>query len=50
MLETNLLHSVNALLDAAAVDAVRQWLYEPTVLNGMPVAVVITVVVNFALQ
>lgn len=50
VLETRLLHSVNALLDGAAVDAVRQWLYEPTVLNGMPVAVVITVVVNFALQ
>ena len=50
VLETRLLHSVNTLLDEAAVDAVRQWLYEPTVLNGMPVAVVITVVVNFALQ
>jgi protein TonB len=50
VLETRLLHSVNALLDEAALDAVRQWLYEPTVLNGMPVAVVITVVVNYALQ
>lgn len=50
VLETKLLHSVNALLEEAALDAVRQWLYEPTVLNGMPVAVVITVVVNFALQ
>jgi protein TonB len=50
VLETKLLHSVNALLDEAALDAVRQWLYEPTVLNGMPVAVVITVVVNYALQ
>jgi periplasmic protein TonB len=50
VLETRLLHSANALLDEAALDAVRQWLYEPTVLNGMPVAVLITVVVNYALQ
>lgn len=50
VLETRLLHSANALLDEAALDAVRQWLYEPTVLNGRPVAVVITVVVNYALQ
>jgi protein TonB len=50
VLETRLMHSVNTLLDEAAVDAVRQWLYEPTMLNGLPVAVVITVVVNFALQ
>jgi protein TonB len=48
--ETRLLHSVVALLDEAALDAVRRWEYEPTTLNGVPVAVVITVVVNFALQ
>jgi protein TonB len=50
VLETRLLRSVTALLDEAALDAVRRWEYEPTTLNGMPVAVVITVVVNFALQ
>ncbi|HMD37446.1 MAG TPA: energy transducer TonB, partial [Vicinamibacterales bacterium] len=38
------------LLDQAALDAVRQWEYEPSVLHGVPVAVVMTVVVNFALQ
>ena len=38
------------LLDAAALDAVRQWQYTPTRLNGMPVAVVMTVTVNFRLQ
>jgi periplasmic protein TonB len=38
------------LLDAAALDAVRQWQYTPTRLNGMPVAVVMTVTVNFKLQ
>ena len=38
------------LLDAAAIDAVRQWQYTPTLLNGMPVPVIITVTVNFKLN
>jgi len=38
------------LLQAAAVDAVRQWLYRPTLLNGVPVPVVMTVTVRFALD
>ena len=38
------------LLDAAATDAVRQWQYTPTLLNGVPVAVVMTVTVNFTLR
>jgi protein TonB len=38
------------LLDAAAVDAVKQWVYTPTTLNGQPVPVIMTVTVNFALQ
>lgn len=37
-------------LDAAAVDAVRQWEFTPTLLNGVPVPVVMTVTVNFTLQ
>ena len=37
-------------LQAAAVDAVRQWLYQPTLLNGVPVPVVMTVTVHFALD
>jgi len=32
------------------VSAVRQWEYEPTLLNGKPVAVIMTVTVNFRLQ
>jgi protein TonB len=36
------------LLDAAAVDAVRRWRYRPTLLNGVPVEVVMTVTVRFA--
>ena len=37
------------LLDQAAVDAVRQWVYTPTLLNGAPVAVIMTVTVTFNL-
>ncbi len=38
------------LLDAAAVDAVKQWVYSPTLLNGVPVPVIMTVTVNFKLS
>lgn len=38
------------LLDDAAIEAVRQWAYEPTRLNGVPVPVVMTVTVNFRLR
>jgi protein TonB len=36
-------------LDQAALDAVRQWEYEPSRLNGKPVAVTMVIVVTFAL-
>ncbi|HLE20727.1 MAG TPA: TonB family protein [Vicinamibacteria bacterium] len=35
------------LLDDAAVAAVQQWEYEPTLLNGVPVPVIVTVTVRF---
>ena len=35
------------LLDQAALDTVRQWRYEPTLLSGTPVPVIMTVTVNF---
>ena len=38
------------LLDQAAVEAVRQWRYTPTTLNGVAVPVVMTVTVTFKLQ
>ena len=38
------------LLDGAAVAAVRQWRYTPTLLNGVPVPVIMSVTVNFTLQ
>ena len=40
--------SGHPLLVAAAQDAVRQWVYRPTLLNGEPVAVVTLVEVSFA--
>jgi len=39
-----------SLLDAAAVDAVRQWVYEPMVINGRPRPVTFTVTVRFVLR
>jgi protein TonB len=38
------------LLRDAAVDAVRQWRYTPTKLNGVPVSVIMTVTVRFSLK
>ncbi len=35
------------LLDQSALDAVRQWEYTPTLLNGVPVPVVVAVTINF---
>ena len=35
------------LLDQAALDAVRQWEYLPTLLNGVPVPVLVIVTINF---
>jgi outer membrane biosynthesis protein TonB len=39
--------SVDAELASAAMDAVKQWHYEPTLLNGLPVEVVTTIAVTF---
>jgi len=36
--------------EIAAVDAVRQWRFTPTLLNGVPVEVVMTVSVRFDLE
>jgi TonB family protein len=37
-------------LDEAALDAVRQWKFTPTLLNGSPIGLVMTTTVNFTLQ
>ena len=38
------------LLDQAALDAVKQWQFQPTLLNGVAVPVIMTVTVNFTLD
>ena len=35
------------LLDQAALDAVRQWEYQPSLLNGVPTVVILTVTIKF---
>jgi protein TonB len=42
--------NVNPGLAQAALDAVRQWRYEPTLLNGEPVEVVTTIAIGFELE
>lgn len=46
VIDAKVLRSV-PLLDQAALDAVQQWEYQPTLLNGVPVPVVVTVTINF---
>jgi TonB family protein len=47
------LERINELVDTrlaqAATDAVRQWRYQPTLLNGQPVEVITEIEVNFTL-
>ena len=49
VVDTMVLKSV-PLLDQAAIDAVRQWVYEPFLKDGKPTAAVFSVTVNFRLQ
>lgn len=46
---TRVLRSI-PILDAAAITAVEQWKFEPTLLNGAAVPVIMTVTVNFTLD
>jgi len=47
--EAHVLKSI-PLLDQAALEAVKQWQFEPTLMNGQPTPVIMTVAVNFTLQ
>jgi len=49
VINLRVLRSIPAL-DQSAMDAVRQWKYEPTLLEGVPVPIVMTVTVNYALN
>src|SRR5580765_3408467 len=46
VVDAKVVHSI-PMLDQAALDAVRQWEYLPSMLNGVPVPVLVTVTVNF---
>ena len=39
-----------SIFDTSAIDAVRQWIFTPTLLNNMPVEVLMTVKVNFQMR
>ena len=41
--------SGHPMLIQAALEAVRQWLYKPTLVNGEPAEVITTIEVNFTL-
>ena len=47
--DARVLRSVK-LLDAAALEAVRQWEFVPTLLNGEPVSIIMSVTVSFTLE
>jgi TonB family protein len=49
VVETRVLRSI-PVLDQAAIDAVRQWKYEPMVIDGKPHKVIFTVTVRFVLD
>ncbi len=48
--ELRVLHSPHPLLEKAAVNAVKQWLYRPAMVNGRPVKVYFNVTVEFKIQ
>jgi TonB family protein len=50
MQKVQVLNASSPLLVRSALDAVKQWVYSPTLLNGNPVAVVTKIDVNFTLQ
>jgi TonB family protein len=49
-LNPEVINTVHPGLAQAALDAVRQWRYQPTLLNGQPVEVVTTITVTFELD
>ena len=47
--EIKVISASSPLLLPGVVDAVKQWVYKPTLLNGEPVEVITTVTINFSL-
>ncbi|MBV9444174.1 MAG: energy transducer TonB, partial [Acidobacteriaceae bacterium] len=48
--EMRVLSSPSDDLSESALEAVRQWRYRPTLLNGEPVEIRTTVIVNYTLR
>jgi len=44
------LETASPLLTPAAIEAVKQWRYRPTLLNGQPVEILTTITINFTLN
>ena len=44
--EARILRSTGTVVDTAAIAALRQWVYQPTLLNGVPVPVIMTVTIK----
>ncbi len=44
------IRDVRPVFDEAAMDAVRQWQFTPTLLNALPGSIVMTMTVNFTQQ
>jgi protein TonB len=49
VIRVGVVRSSNPLLDEAAMEAVQQWVYTPTLVDGVPVAVILKVTVQFDL-
>ena len=50
VVDARVLRGVHPELDQAAVDAVKEWVYEPTIVGGSAVPLLMTVTVRFALE
>jgi TonB family protein len=48
--DATVLRAASPRLGQAAVDAIRTWKYQPTLVNGVPTPVSITITVNFSLD
>jgi periplasmic protein TonB len=48
--DARVMRTDSPLLNGAALTAVRQWVYTPTLLNGIPVNVIMTVTVQFRMN
>jgi TonB family protein len=47
MNDPRVLRGIDPALNAAAVEAVKQWVFTPTLIDGMPTAIIMSITVNF---